>query len=98
MSKYDELLKEPAFVKFYDWAKKERDICKDNGDEMFLGWPDAWYEAGHMGCQNGHVSSRSLKSEAIGGNVCLACFKPLTLLPPSIWKDSELKKIIEEKV
>jgi len=52
------------------------------GAAMFMGKPDRWYEDPHWRCENGHVSTMYLKSEAIGCAVCLACFKPVWLTFP----------------
>lgn len=54
------------------------------GAPMFLGRPDRWYEHPHWRCVNEHVSTRYLKSEAHGTNVCLAahCREPLFLTFP----------------
>ena len=44
------------------------------GAEEFMGLPDRWYEkpGPKWRCRNGHVSTMYLKSERLGGNVCLA--------------------------
>lgn len=46
-----------------------------DGAEEFMGLPDRWYEkpGPKWRCRNGHVSTTYLKSEELGGNVCLAC-------------------------
>ncbi len=51
--------------------------------ERFLGAPDSWYEPPHWWCANGHRSTRYLKSEEFGGDVCLAagCRLPVWLGP-----------------
>jgi hypothetical protein len=41
--------------------------------EMFMGVPDRWFEGKKFRCVNGHVSTTLLKSEALGGTVCLSC-------------------------
>lgn len=51
-----------------DRARAERDA----GAPMFIGRPDRWYEAGLRRCENGHVSTRTLSSEALGRDACLA--------------------------
>ena len=54
------------------------------GGEAFMNWPDRWYEEPGPKWRrpNGHVSSRYLKSEEKGGDVCLACFDFLDLTFP----------------
>lgn len=49
--------------------------------ELFMGLPDAWYEHPTWACENGHISHLYLKSERLG-DVCLACRKPIVLIPP----------------
>ncbi len=78
------------------WVESEITKCKANGEEMFLGVPDKWFEPMRHGCENGHVSQRYLKSEALGDNVCLACFKPVYMIPNHINKDEELQEILLE--
>lgn len=44
------------------------------GGPMFMGWPDRWYAEGFLRrCENEHVSTMTLKSEALGRDACLAC-------------------------
>lgn len=68
-------------------AKQE----KDSGADMFLGLPDSWYEPATFACENGHISTRYLKSEKLG-EVCLACHKPLYLVPQIT--EEELAKVL----
>jgi hypothetical protein len=51
-----------------------RDAEAEAGAPMFMGIPDRWYElpGPKYRCENGHVSSRVLKSER-GRDSCLAC-------------------------
>lgn len=44
------------------------------GAEEFMGLPDRWYEkpGPKWRCPNDHVSTMYLKSEKLGGDVCLA--------------------------
>ena len=55
---------------------------RDRGSPMFINRPDAWFEAGLWRCINGHVSTRYLKSEETGLDLCLECEKPLALTFP----------------
>lgn len=48
--------------------------------ELFMDLPDAWYDNPTWACENGHISKRYLKSEKLG-DVCLACSKPILLVP-----------------
>lgn len=54
--------------------KRRIKMEKDAGTEMFMGWPDRWYEppGPRWRCINDHVSTRYLKAEA-RGDLCLAC-------------------------
>jgi len=64
------------------WLSEERQKYIDSGKELFLNTPDEWYEPYHVVCENGHVSTRTLKSEALGRNACLACMGEVYLCPP----------------
>ena len=61
-----------------------RDACAvaalEQGAEMFMGKPAAWYEDTHWFCPNGHVSGNYLKSEE-KGELCLECRQPVALGP-----------------
>lgn len=52
------------------------------GGEMFMGWPDRWWASPHWRCENDHVSTRVLRSEAAGRDACLACYAPVHLTFP----------------
>lgn len=71
MSKKDKLLA---------WLDKEIIQAKENGEEIFMGIPDRWYEPLRHCCINGHISHRYLKSE-LKGNVCLACGESVYVFP-----------------
>lgn len=60
-----------------------------------MGLPDRWYElpGPKFRCPNGHISRRVLKSEARGGDLCLACHKFVILTHP---EDSEGAALQEE--
>lgn len=62
---------------------------KAQGQPMFMGFPDRWYESPTYLCINLHVSKRYLKSEH-RGPVCLACscFEPLFLVPPETTEEN----------
>ena len=83
--------------KLESWVSSEIEKARENGERFFLSFPDGWYEANNgkptFCCENGHVSSMVLKSEALGGDVCLACYKPLYLTPPIT--ETELDKILK---
>ncbi len=70
-----------------------RDSQIADGVELFMGLPDLWYDDLTWGCENGHISSRYLKSERYGGDVCLCCYKPVILVAP-LTTEEELKKVL----
>jgi hypothetical protein len=51
------------------WHAAQIEAAVTAGEEMFMGFPDRWYETPVWGCENGHLSRRYLKSEALGGDV-----------------------------
>lgn len=59
----------------------EEALAKEAG-ERFMGMPERWYDDPHWRCENGHVSTRYLKSSALGRDACLACFGWLFLTFP----------------
>lgn len=78
--------------KMLKWVNEEKQKSVDAGEDQFLGWPDKWYEPIHWCCENGHVSTRVLKSEALGGDVCLACYKFVQICPDI--QEQELQQIL----
>lgn len=46
--------------------------AKETGNR-FSGRPERWWNDPHWRCENGHVSTRYLKSEELGTDVCLSC-------------------------
>ncbi len=52
-------------------------------EPLFLGLPEAWADDLTFACENGHVSTRYLKSERQGFDACLECGKNVLLVPPS---------------
>lgn len=62
-----------------EWSLRLAESCEDDGDEMFLGMPDAWYEERTLFCADGHVSHVSLGTD--DGDRCLSCRRPLVLGP-----------------
>jgi len=74
-----------------EWLNVKIKEAKDNGEEMFLGVPDAWYEQALHCCNNGHINDMYLKSE-IKGSVCLTCREPSHIFPTGV-TDEEFKKI-----
>lgn len=67
--------------KLESWLLCMRIQYQMSGRLMFMGLPDEWYEPVTYACENGHISHRYLKSEAIGKNVCLGCMKDIYLCP-----------------
>lgn len=65
-------------------SEQLRPIAVAEGGDTFMGWPDRWWEAHTRRCTNGHVSTRVLKSEALGRDACLAsgCGAPVHLTFP----------------
>lgn len=47
-------------------------IAAVEGGSMFMGKPDRWWADPHWRCENLHVSTSFLRTEASGGK-CLAC-------------------------
>ena len=48
------------------------EVEKIDGEPMFLGRPDRWYEAAWFRCEHGHVTGMVLKSEELGRDACLS--------------------------
>lgn len=67
---------------FHSWVDEERARARERGEKMFLGVPDAWFDASRWGCPNGHVSRIYLRTETGSGAVCLACGEDVRLCPP----------------
>lgn len=68
-----------------DLRERLKVIAEAEGGPMFMGWPDRWYEQGFLRrCENDHVSSMTLKSEALGRDACLAagCRAPVCITFP----------------
>lgn len=61
-----------------------RAVAVAEGGELFMDWPDRWWDTHAWRCINGHVSTRVLKSEALGRDACLAeeCRAPMCLTFP----------------
>lgn len=59
-------------------------IALAEGGPFFLDRPERWLDDPHFRCENGHVSTMVLKSEALGRDACLAggCRAPLHLTFP----------------
>jgi hypothetical protein len=53
-----------------------------DGGDIFMGIPDRWYDKLTFVCQNGHISSMCLKSEALGDDVCMSCHEHIFICPP----------------
>ena len=70
--------------KLESWIKSEIQKVEDVGGEIFLDIPEKWFDPTQYGCENGHVSIMYLKSEALGSDVCLACHKPVYIIPPGM--------------
>ena len=69
------------YRKIVELQDKEIALARSEGKEFFLSLPDEWYEPRpNYCCQNGHSSLRYLKSEK-EGCLCLACEKPVLILP-----------------
>jgi hypothetical protein len=54
-----------------------------DGAPAFCGKPEAWFEDPTWACSAGHVSGMILKCEE-DGDLCLACMRPVILIPPSV--------------
>ncbi len=69
-----------------DWLKFKIEQAKNNGEEMFMGIPDKWYEDGFHCCNNGHINGMYLKSE-MKGAVCMTCQEPSHIFPSDATKE-----------
>lgn len=89
-----------AQEKLQAYLKAKKQEAKDAGVNFFMGVPDSWYYDNDFRptfcCQNGHVSNRYLKSEALGANVCLSCMKPVYCCPPDTTEEM-LQEVLELK-
>jgi hypothetical protein len=72
-------LLDPETRAMREWSLRLAESCEDDGEEMFLGMPDAWYEEHTLFCADGHVSHVSLGTD--DGDRCLSCRRPLVLGP-----------------
>ena len=54
-----------------DFIRGHKEKAKQEGEPIFMGIPDRWYETPTWRCTNGHVSSSFLKTDE--GDRCLAC-------------------------
>jgi hypothetical protein len=77
------------------WLAEQKANYIASGKPLFLGEPDEWYEPFTVVCDNGHLSNRTLKSEALGKTVCLSCRADLHLCPNIT--PQELKAILDDK-
>lgn len=73
-----------TFDTYADLRAHLKAVAQTEKGTFFMGWPDRWWDAPHWRCRNGHVSTRYLKSEALGYDACLAggCQEPLCLTYP----------------
>jgi hypothetical protein len=77
--------------KLENWLNCKIEESKNNGDKMFLGVPDSWYESGFHCCNNGHINGMYLKTSK--GAVCLTCHEPSHIFPSNATTE-ELKKAL----
>ncbi len=76
------------YERLVELQNREIAAARNAGLEFFLEIPDAWYEPRPTyGCENGHISHRYLKSEE-EGKLCLACQKPIVMLPGHYTEES----------
>ncbi|WP_286842646.1 MULTISPECIES: hypothetical protein [Sphingobacterium] len=78
-----------------NWLTSKKELAKNNGETMFQGIPDSWFESANWCCENGHVYSMYLKSEKYG-SVCLGCGKPVFLFPKNATIE-EYSEVIESE-
>lgn len=62
--------------------QKHCDVEEMLGSEMFFRKPGSWWDDRHVRCINDHVSTTTLKSEHLGGDVCLVCMEHVYLTFP----------------
>jgi hypothetical protein len=77
------------------WLAEQKAAYIATGKPMWAGEPDEWFKPYHVVCENGHVSTMTLKSEALGKTVCIACFGDLFMCPNIT--EQQLKQIIDER-
>ena len=81
-------------IKLEKWIESQIKIAKENNEPFFLNHPDSWYEPHPVyGDENGHISTRYLKSEQLNDNVCLECNKPVYFIPSNTTEEI-LEKIL----
>lgn len=79
--------------KLEQWLLFQRIQYVMAGRPLFLNTPDDWYEPVTYACENGHISNRYLKSEALGRDCCLGCGSNIYLCPPI--SETELTEILK---
>lgn len=72
-----------GWERFMAWREACASAAEATGAPMSHGMPDAWYEAGMLGCLNGH-RTLSRARRMLPGKGCLSCGDALMLVPPSI--------------
>jgi hypothetical protein len=73
-------------MKFEALRKKILDLrlkCERNGEPMFMGIPDSWYEdpGPKFRCSGDHVTNFVVKSEVVG-DYCSVCHEPVLMTFP----------------
>lgn len=81
-----------SLIRLIKWRNRQIEHAKIDALPFFLGLPEVWYHRPTWGCENGHASGRFLKCEE-DGDVCLACLRPVYLIPPIA--EEELTKIVK---
>ncbi len=89
----------PAFLAMRAQLLVLRKQAQDRGEKMFLGVPDSWYEGLGNGlavkrCPNHHLSTCVLKSEAYGGECCLACMEFVMITFPTDEEGKPLPSVL----
>jgi hypothetical protein len=61
-----------GWERFMVWRDACASAAEAAGAPMFLGLPEAWYEAGMVGCQNGHRTLARVRKmlPGMGGPSC----------------------------
>lgn len=74
----------PELEERHAWQQARAEHARAAGARMFMGLPDRWYDppGSKFRCPNGHISLMVLKSEARGGDLCLACLQFVILTHP----------------
>ena len=72
-----------GWERFMAWREAQASAAQAAGAEMFHGLPGAWFDAGVLGCQNGHRTLARVR-KMFPGKACISCDGLLMVVPPSL--------------